>query len=600
MAEELSVGIAVEKEEVYVGESFVMQIQVKGHDTPDKPDVSGIVDFKVQEAGSRQNSSSSMSIINGRMTRNVSRGYIFSYKLTPKRAGRLSIPSFKVVAGGKSVRTQVSFIKAIKPVETDDFKLMMKLSTDKCYVGQPITLDVTWYIGKDVEKYQFNLPVLSDKRFDVVDFDIPIDPRRRDKYISIPVEDTEIYGIKEKGTFDGREFLTVHFKKILIPKTSGTLEIPQGTVTCNARVGYKNSRRTRDPFDSFFGRRRRAIYKKFVVPSNRPVLNVSDLPKKNRPDGFTGLIGRYNIIANATPTEVNVGDPITLNIVVSGPDYLENVELTGLHQQSALTGDFKIPVEMAPGKVEGNRKTFTQTFRAKHPDVQMIPPIELPYFDAEKGKYAVARTKPIPLTVKATRVVTAMDAEGHIVAEETKTELESWAEGIAHNYEDLSALENQDHGPFVWIDSPLWMALIGLPPMIYLVLLGGVVIIRKHQADPAAREARQAYSELVAQLNKLRKKPPSNSLETFTQLLEAIRRYLGSKLRLSAGALTFKDVELKLHNNGVLPEVTQALRKVFDQSEAGRYAGGSNAEHNVSSIIEDILVIAKKLERKLK
>jgi hypothetical protein len=614
LAESLSAKVAIEKEEVFVGESFIFQIHVQGHDAPDAPDMSGVTDFTVQEMGGQQNSRSSVSIINGRMTQEVSRGYIFSYKLTPKRAGSLTIPSIYVIAEGKEVRTQPVTIRAEKPKETKDFKLRMELSSTKCYVGQPITLDVNWYIGKDVEKFQFHMPVLSDNRFAVKDVDISIDPHQKNHYLSIPLEDGEVIGKKGRKRLDGEEFLTVNFKKILIPKTSGVLTIPQGTVACDAVTGYKTPKRQSHSFggffddrvfdsffdDGFFGRRKKAIYKKFVIPSNEPVLTVLDLPTKGRPSGFTGLVGNYNIVANATPTEVNVGDPITLSIQVAGSDYVDDVELPPLDQQLILTRDFKIPAEMAPGKIEGPLKTFTQTFRAKHPDVKEIPPIELPYFDAEQGKYTIARTDPIPLKVKATRVVTAMDAEGRLVAEETKSELESWMEGIAHNYEDLSILENKAHGPAVWLQSPIWMALIAVPPMFYFLLLGVVKTIRWRQADPAAREARQAYSGLVSKLNKLRKEPPSNQVETYSQLLEAIRQYLGSKLRMSAGALTFKDAEQKLNQNSVDAEAIKALHQIFKQCEAGRYAGDYNIGQDISNIIEDTISFAKKTERKLK
>jgi hypothetical protein len=456
----------------------------------------------------------------------------------------------------------------------------MELSSKKCYVGQPITLDVTWYIGKDVEKFQFNMPVLADNRFAVKNVDVPINPRQKNLYLSIPLEDGEVIGKKGRRRLGGQEFLAVHFKKILIPKTPGSLTIPQATVACDAVTGYQTP--------------------KFVVPSNEPQLTVLALPRKGRPAGFTGLVGNYNIVVQATPTEVNVGDPITLTIQVAGPDYLDDVELPPLDQQPVLTRDFKIPAEMAPGKVEGPLKTFTQTFRAKNPDVKEFPSIELPYFDAEKGKYAVARTEPIPLKVKATRVVTAMDAEGRVVAEETKSELESWKEGIAHNYEDLSILEDQTHGPTAWLKSPFWMALIGVPPIVYFVLLGAVTAIRLRHSDPAGRESRQAYSELVGKLNKLLKAPPSSPVETYAQLLETVRGYLGSKLRMSAGALTFKDAEQKLSQNSVDSETIQTLHQIFKQCEAGRYAGNSDIGQDITKIIEDTLSFAKKAERKFK
>jgi hypothetical protein len=603
-AEKLSAQAAVDRTEVFVGESFTFQIQVQGHDTPGKPDISGIRDFTVQSLGGQQNNSSSITIINGRITQNVRRGYTFSYRLTPKKTGSLIIPPIKVSAGGQTVSTQPVHIKAARPTEAEDFKLRMELSAVKTYVGQPITLTVTWFIGKDVEGFQFGLPVLTDKRFAVTDLNTPIDPQQKDLYLRIPLGDGEVIGKKERTTLGGKEYMAVRFQKFLIPRESGSIKIPPGTVAFNALMGYKKRPRSHDLFDdffsdSFFGRRKEAIYQKFVIPSNSPALTVLELPEAGRPANFTGLVGQYRMTASAAPTEVSVGDPITLTLRVTGPDYLENVELPPLDQNEALTQDFKLPAEMAPGKVEGGVKTFTQTVRARHSKVTAIPPLELPYFDVEHGRYAVARTKPIPLTVSSTRIVTAEDAEGSGASEEEKIELETWTEGIAYNYEDLSILEDQAQGLSVWFTSPPWIALIGLPPLSYFILLFSITLTRRRRADPAARQARRAYGCLVRALKNSRKAASDNPLQTNASVLEAFRQYLGSKLRLPPGVLTFSDVKDALRERGIDGATIEDLKCLLEECEASRYAGTA-VGGDAPSVIDRALILAKNLEKSLR
>ena len=123
-------------------------------------------------------------------------------------------------------------------------------------------------------------------------------------------------------------------------------------------------------------------------------------------------MGTYRISAEAAPTDVSVGDPITLKIALSGPDYLAETRLPPLGAQPALARDFKIPKERAAGEVSGRSKIFTQTVRPLRPDVREIPPIGLSYFDPAANAYKTVRTEPIPIQVKAARVVTALDAEG--------------------------------------------------------------------------------------------------------------------------------------------------------------------------------------------
>jgi hypothetical protein len=306
---ELTVTAAVEKTQVYAGQPFVLQIQVTGSDEVKPPDLSGLDDFQVQEAGGGQNNSQSISIVNGKISRVVRRGYTFNYRLTAKRAGDLMIPAIVVTAEGKTRRTEPIRMRAVPPSENEDFKLRLDFSGQRVYVGQPVILTVTWYVGGNVEEFGFNIPLLDDKRFDVTGFNDDIDPNQQDAYVRIPLGDDVVIGRKSRAALDGRTFLTVKFEKVLIPKQAGTIQVPQATVSMRAVQGYqrRGGNSVLDDFfsDGVFGRR--AVYEDFVVPSNTPTLEVAALPTEGRPAGFTGLVGPFKIEADATPTDISKG-----------------------------------------------------------------------------------------------------------------------------------------------------------------------------------------------------------------------------------------------------------------------------------------------------
>ena len=603
-AQQFNVQAAIEKNQVFVGESFVFQIQIEGSDSPDKPDVSGIADFTVQALGGQQNSSQSMTIINGQVNQVVKRGYIFSYRLTPKREGRLTIPSISVSADGKSMATQPIMIRATPPTETNDFKLRMSLSERKAYIGQPVTLTTTWYVGKDVREFSFNVPALEDGRFEVVGSDPAVDPNRRDRYIRIPLGDSQIIGEKAQGSLDGKDYLTVRFKRTLIPKQAGNIALPKAAVTCQTLKGYSRNRR-RGSFDDFFGgdffgMGRRAVYETVLVPSNRPALQVLELPTTGRPAGFSGLVGKYEIAAGATPSEMNVGDPITLSVKISGPPYLGNVQLPPLATQNRLNRDFKIPQERAPGTVKRGAKVFTQTIRARHSEIERIPPIEFSYFDPESGRYQRAETEAIPISVASAKIVTARDAEGLAIGGSVQTELESLEGGIAANYEDFDALERQAYGPAAWLSSPGWVSLIFLPPLTYGGLLAFVVFGRRRDSDPALRLARRAFRALSKDLKAAGNIPAENAAGQDAALLQALRHYLGDRLGLSPGALTFADVEQRLAAREVDPELIKTLNNLFGRCEAGRYAGGTLGGQTGTETAQQIRQATEKLEAAIK
>lgn len=601
-----AVQAAAKPDDVFVGEPFAFEIAVIACKPTQRPDMSHVLDFSVKEGGvQRRGGGVTNIIINGRRMRQESPvSYAFVYELSAKRVGRLLVPAIDVVTEKGRLRTQAVQVNVKKPAETGDFKLRLHPAKSECYVGEPVPVTITWYISKDVRGFEFAVPELPDSDFHVIYPEPQIDPRQRDRYLAVRLGGREVVAEKTQGTLDGKSYLTVSFSKVLIPKTAGTFPLPQATVAAEVLTGYRQSR-NRQPFggslfDDFFGAGRRGVYKRIMVPSDQPVLRVLELPEAGRPANFAGHVGEYRIEATAAPTEVNVGDPITLTIRLSGPPYLEHVSLPPLDAQESLVRDFKIPKEMAPGKQEGRSKVFTQTVRASRPGIECVPPIELPYFDTGARSYKVARTEPIPITVKETRVVTVADAEGAGPVTSAGRALKAWSRGIAHNYEDPSVLVDSRHGPGEWGRSPGWLCLLVLPPLVYLSLLAATVWVRRRTADPLAVRARSASTEFGRSLQQAGRTFASNPGEGYAVLLEGVRTYLGSRLRTPGGALTYGDVEPRLVEAGVDTECLKTLKDLFGRCEAGRYAGSAGQDGGTDSLLHDAGEVVKRLERQLR
>jgi hypothetical protein len=594
--EEISVQLQVESRTVYMGESFLVQIVVEGSDQAEQPDLSGIRDFTVEYVGGSNNSSQSITIVNGRLERVVQRGFIFSYRFTPTTVGTLAIPQIEVMADGKAYRTIPLTIEVTKPGETEDFKLRINLSRETCYVGEPVMLGVTWYIRKDVQDYRFTAPLLQSGDFDFASPEVQIDNSKR--YYRIPVGGGEAIAEKGRSMLDGVTYATLQFSIVLIPKRPGSFVIPEFVVACEASSGRVSRRDFFDDFfrDDFFSMRRGDI-EKYVVPSNTLSLLVRDLPAEGRPPDFAGHVGEYRITASAEPTEVNIGDPITLTVTLEGPDYLERVDLPQLQNQPELARDFKIPDERADGKIVDDRKVFTQTLRARSEEVAEIPPIRLAYFDTKEGRYRVASSKPIPIKVSPTRVVTASDAEG-IEPVSLGTPIERWKEGIAYNFEGPSVLDPQEYGIYAFMTKPRWLAAIVLPPLVYFALLAGVLLVRRGRRDPGAKRAKGAYRRLQKRLGEAAKGAAGEG-RFHERALEALKDYLGDKLGRAGSTLTALDVERELDGKRVSKETTKALLGVIHALEAGTYAGAAFGPADPDSLARRIADAAKELERAL-
>jgi len=595
MAGDISVAVELESRDVYVGESFILQISIDGSDKVEPPEIPEIDAFNVEYVGGTNNSSQSITIINGKLERTVHRGFVFSYRLTPKKPGKYTIPSIKVEVEGKVYSTDPVTVMVRRPGESEDFKLRLTLSSDHCYVGEPVVLTVTWYIGRDVRDFQFTIPIFDMR--DVFDFETPnIKIDTRNNYYRVPVGNEEVIAKKGSGILDGVRYATLEFKKVLIPKRAGTFTLPEAVVACKAIVRVRSRRDFFDDFfnDDFFGMSRGKL-RKYVVASNQPTLVVKALPQEGRPDGFMGHVGRYKISATAEPTEVNVGDPITLNIIVEGPDYLGNVDFPPLAMQEELARNFKIPSERAEGKVEGKKKIFTQTIRAKNDKVKEIPPIKLVYFDTGEGRYKVASTEPIPIVVHPTKVITAEDAEGGPPGGYSSP-VEKWKEGIAYNYEGPELLVPDYYGISSVVFRPIFIAVLVIPPFIFFVILATVSILKRREATTGVRKAKSALRRFGRDVDRLLKDGLDD--RTFGEkLLVLLRGYFATRLQRSSSALTAQDLRLELEARGVECSKFDRLFDIMEKLEAMAYAGDTSFLSNRDELAGELKELIREIDR---
>jgi len=589
-ANDIQVETAVDRQEVFVGESFTMQIRVEGAESPAEPDISHLTDFTVRTLGGQSNSSTMVSNTNGNWQQITRHGYIFNYNLTPKKPGELTIPSIHIIIDGISYTTRPITIFSREPEETAEFKLHMSLSQDTCYVGEPVILTTTWYVGKDVKNFEFNLPVLTDLRFDVFPAGTEV-ATNNPNTIEIPVGTDTVTATKSKTKLDGEEFLSVTFQHHFIPKQPGSFSLPQTTVACQALTGYRQSRSNRpfggrgnDLFEDFFSSGRQAVYQTFVTPSNQPTLTVLPIPDKNKPSSFSGLVGSYTMQAEAIPTQVNIGDPITLTITIEGSN-LKHAALPDL-SQFLPPESFKLPEEIASGEIIEGEKVYTQTIRVKNNNVTEIPPLSLAYFDSKDKKYKTAQTPPIPLKVNATRIITAKDAEGTDIATKKK-KIQEVTEGINHNYEELeneATNQNQESPPF------LWLTLL-LPPCLFFMGYTLSFLRHKRNSNGAERRNRKAYATL--------KKDLTSSPQSGEQIHRALQNYLAVKINQTAGTITFVDVKVKILQNQKKTALLNELKQIMEECETLRYAGGEDNQGDTARLQDTLILLTSKLEERI-
>jgi len=111
-------------------------------------------------------------------------------------------------------------------------------------------------------------------------------------------------------------------------------------------------------------------------------LEVRPLPDEGRPASFSGAVGRFTFDVEARPTDIALGDLITLTMTIRGDGYLENVVAPQLTSESG----FKV----YPPRITEERpgwKVFEQIVIPLATNVLAVPALEFSYFDPQTDSY---------------------------------------------------------------------------------------------------------------------------------------------------------------------------------------------------------------------
>jgi hypothetical protein len=512
-----------EPERAYLGSAVRYVIVLENLTEAEPPDIE--LDWaSAAYRGSNQFSSTSMRSVGGRMVREAVTQVQLSYALTPTAAGSFVIPAQTVTAGGQTFETNPVRVTVLEPEAVSDSMggaVEVRLPDRAVWVGEAVRAEVVWTlpdVGGDIRAFEYAGSVPDG---------VQIEPRGsavgRDRR---NVREVTLWGQRMLGRVgaetgaDGVRRRTFTVEVDLIPERSGPVDVGPVDVVFTVETG-----RARE------GTR--------LLHEGLPArLDVRELPSEGRPASFEGLVGRFAIEAQAQPTDVNVGDPIEVLVTISGAEPMRGVRTAPDLSTRDSWSAFRLSPDgwrFEPGGGFGQR-VFRTTVRAGHDSVTEIPPIELSFFDPSTGEYGTARSRAIPLNVRAVREVTAADAVvsggGSAAAAiggggVARSPLEDAGGGVWAN--DLGAVVLAREGFAIdeAVRTPGFIAAILGPPVLWLV----VTLVRTVSArrDPAAARRKAALSAGVRSLRR-------------GGVGAGVRAFVGDRFGLARSAVTAADV----------------------------------------------------------
>ena len=131
--------------------------------------------------------------------------------------------------------------------------------------------------------------------------------------------------------------------------------------------------------------------------SEPQTIRVLPLPTQNVPESFGGAVGEFSLKVNAGPTNVAVGDPLTLKVQITGRGRLEAVTLPPQPQWREFKAyppsrnvESKDPLGLS------GTATFEQVLIPQNHEIKFLPPLEFSYFDPNQKSYRTLTGGAIP------------------------------------------------------------------------------------------------------------------------------------------------------------------------------------------------------------
>lgn len=500
-----------QKAPYYVGDAIAIEVDAIDFDVDPKIEIENTDQPHVNLAF--KNSSRSQSIetyqIGNQLVRNTITKTTFQYQVEFTKAGTYEIGPFVTERNGqKMTRPAITF--KVAEIEVDeDMIVEIKIPPGDKYPGQRVPVQLIWkYAGSldSIANITIRSPLFDQFRF----LDAPV--RSRQNAIPIATRNgIERFPAKFSAeTIDGKRFVVGTVHRTMVPETPAKVVLPETFVSYRKVIGYQ---RSNDIF-SFFDEQAVTVPKKGI---GFPVsFEVKPFPSQGKPENFAGAVGSdFHISTSLNRTSLHSGDPLTLQINVSGTGNIESIGLPKFG--TAFSPEkFDWPDNEAAGVVDGNQKQFKVSFRIKDESVSEIPALSFSWFDPERKEYRTASSDPIPVEVKPGKLVSSTDVIRNSAELRDPMQLEEVAAdwSIETDPGKLVRRKNQTSN-FSWISYLVGIAFVAF------VLLD---LNRRKPGSPAA-ERKKSIREICGRIRTVTPSPEmvselSSSLRKLLALLE--------------------------------------------------------------------------------
>ncbi|MES2920666.1 MAG: hypothetical protein V4819_03930 [Verrucomicrobiota bacterium] len=350
------------------GEQALLEVSISGGEPNAMPEIPAVARTTIQTTGRGPQT---------RMLPGRRLEYVFDYVVTSYDIGRYVIPPIGVMVEGVKTLTEPLEFEIFNPDELHwsevqaggriiRYASSFRVMNDKPFENESTPTEIKLFVPEEMIIEDWGIP--DFERDGVTAWRFQPSPR------------------PNRINLLGKRYLSVAYPSTITPTRTGKIGIGPAKVRLTTRETVM------DPFP-------RMVNPEVYVDVPKLELDAKPLPE-GAPAGFENAVGRFRLSASTSVTEVLEGDPITVDLAVSGSGNLDTLHPPKLENAAG----WKLYGTTTDQRGDERRQLsgsviFHQSLRPLEMKPE-IPPFRLVYFDPKDEAYKTLTTEPIALQMR--------------------------------------------------------------------------------------------------------------------------------------------------------------------------------------------------------
>jgi len=543
-------------------------------------------DFDVVNTNQNQSSSTSIQVINGKMTQNVTMTYLFYYTIAPKKTGSFTFPALQLVADGNVYASNPFVITIGKepPQAASEVKVSLILNKKSLYVGEQglLTVQVAQKAGAQVQLTQQGLAELYDKL-----------EKAMGKDFSVARLFSQLPSKGATQAIGGENYFVVKVQYAIFPINAGSITIAGVPFEYITLKRVQQTRRRGDPFfdeffnDNFFGNGGVEQVSKSAL-SNTLTIHVMQL--SGAPADFSGAVGGFRLSAGVDPKETPAGEAVTLTISIHGntrPGNIGDIALPQLPECSIFAPEKHLSVDTTASGIV-THKTYKYLIVPKQEGALRIPPLQWTYFDPAAQQFKALRSDTLSVSVTKGKGVPAMQSRYL-----TQEEIRQVGQDIRYIKTGIR-IKKQTDAPY---KNPILILLYCMPLCIVIFSFLYKIQSQRYRKDARLALRQRALRKALKKIAAIEKAPPAKVDEFLGKLCETLEAYISHKFGFPAAGKVLGDLKTELEAHGVKVECAAGLIAFLESMDTYRFGGAAMDQSSTSALLQKTREFIRELDR---